>query len=436
MLAGRSLPLGLSSAALFAIWFGSETVFGASSQFLKEGLYGVIEDPFGASLCLVLFGMFFARKLYTMNLLTLGDFFKERFGKKTELVASLFLAPPYVGYIAAQFVAMGLILSVVTGLEIWQGVLISACVVTFYTYIGGMWAISVTDFIQSTIIVSGLLILAITMGYKAGGVATVLKDIPRENLQFLPKFEFKEIVLYLAAWSVLGLGSIPSQDVFQRVMSSGSVTTAVRSCYIAALLYLTVAMLPLFISVCIKHLYPLQLTGDTQLTLPHMVLEHTGLPVQILFFGSLLSAIMSTSSSAILAPSAIFSENFVKPLVGQKFTDQQLLMVTRISVLAISLIATVMACMRSNIYELVGESSVLSLVSLFAPLVFGLYWKRSSSTGALISMVSGIITWIIFEFYKISWPSLVPALLVSLTGMIAGSLIWPSEKTVKLSNNV
>jgi Na+/proline symporter len=145
---------------------------------------------------------------------------------------------------------------------------------------------------------------------------------------------------------------------------------------------------------------------------------------------------MSTSSSAILAPSAIFSENFVKPLVGQKFTDRQLLMVTRISVLAISLIATVMACMRSNIYELVGESSVLSLVSLFAPLAFGLYWKRSSSTGALISMVSGIITWIIFEFYKISWPSLVPALLVSLTGMIAGSLIWPSEDTLKLSNNV
>src|SRR5260370_18535613 len=124
MLAGRSLPIVLSSAALFATWFGSETVFGASSEFLNHGLFGVIEDPFGAALCLVLFGVFFARKLYTMNLLTLGDFFKIRYGRRTELIASAFLAPPYVGYIAAQLVAMGIILKVVTGLDVWQGVVI------------------------------------------------------------------------------------------------------------------------------------------------------------------------------------------------------------------------------------------------------------------------------------------------------------------------
>src|SRR5688572_29758120 len=126
MLAGRSLPIVLSSAALFATWFGSETVFGASAQFLEGGLYSVIEDPFGAALCLILFGMFYARKLYGMNLITLGDFFKVRFGKRTELVASLFLAPPYMGYIAAQLVAMGLILNVVTGIDLWQGVVASA----------------------------------------------------------------------------------------------------------------------------------------------------------------------------------------------------------------------------------------------------------------------------------------------------------------------
>ena len=149
MLAGRSLPLALSSAALFATWFGSETVFGASSQFLKGGLFAVIEDPFGAALCLLLFGLFVTRKLYTMKLLTLGDFFKVRYGKRTEIVAGIFIVPSYLGYIAAQLVAMGLIINVVTGIETWQGVVISACIVTFYTYIGGMWAISITDFIQS-----------------------------------------------------------------------------------------------------------------------------------------------------------------------------------------------------------------------------------------------------------------------------------------------
>lgn len=427
MLAGRSLPIMLSSAALFATWFGSETVFGASSEFMKGGLYAVIEDPFGAALCLFLFGLFFARKLYNMNLLTLGDFFKERYGRKTELTASIFLAPPYIGYIAAQLVAMGLILNVVTGLPTWQGVVISSVVVTLYTYVGGMWAISITDFIQSIIIIIGLFVLAFIMAEKVGGVTTVLKAVPVENFKFFPSLQFKEVVTYVAAWAVLGLGSIPSQDVFQRSMSSGSAKTAVWSCYFAAILYLTFAMLPIFISLCTKHLYPHYAIGDTQLALPNMVLQHTSLPIQILFFGSLLSAIMSTASSAILAPAAIFSENIIKPLMRDKITDRQLLLMTRLAILIFSSIATVMACMRSNIYELVGESSILSLVSLFVPLVMGLYWKRASTAGALLSMVLGILTWIIFEIYETSWPSLVPATLVSFVGMMIGSLMWPMK---------
>lgn len=427
MLAGRSLPLLLSSSALFATWFGSETVFGASSEFLKGGLYSVIEDPFGAALCLILFGLLFARKLYSMNLLTLGDFFKARFGKTTELVASVFIVPSYVGYIAAQMLAMGLILNVVTGMEIWQGVIISALVVTFYTYVGGMWAISITDFIQSVIIIGGLVVLAINLSNMAGGVSVVLSETHPDNFRFLPAFEFKEIVVYMAAWSVLGLGSIPSQDVFQRVMSSGSVTTAVRSCYIAAFMYLTIAMLPLFISLCVKHLYPDFVPEDAQLTLPKMVLMHATMPVQILFFGSLLSAIMSTTSSAILAPAAIFSENLVKPLAKGKLSDAQLLLITRFSVLGFGILATIMASLRSNIYELVGESSVLSLVSLFAPLTFGLYWKWSTAQGALLSMVLGTFAWFIFEQVEMGWPSLVPALLISVLAMIIGSLITKNK---------
>ena len=336
----------LSSAALFATWFGSETVFGASSEFLKGGLYGVIEDPFGASLCLLLFGLFFARKLYTMNLLTLGDFFKLRYGKTTELTASFFLALPYIGYIAAQLVAMSLVLNVVTGIALWQGVVISAVVVTLYTYVGGMWAVSITDFIQSFIIILGMIVLAVLLAHKAGGVSTVLSSVPAENFRFFPKFNANEIITYVAAWSVLGLGSIPSQDVFQRCMSSGSAKTAVRSCYIAAFLYLTIAMLPLFISLCTKHLYPEQLQGDTQLALPNMVLQHTALPIQILFFGSLLSAIMSTTSSAILAPAVIFSENMIKPLVKHRYTDRQFLLLTKISVLIFGATATIMATGR------------------------------------------------------------------------------------------
>lgn len=424
MLAGRSLPLALSAAALFATWFGSETVFGASSQFLEGGLYAVIEDPFGAALCLFLFGHFFTRKLYKLQLLTLGDYFKVRFGKRAELVASVFLAPPYAGYVAGQLVAMALILNVVTGMEVWQGVIACAVVVTIYTYIGGMWAISVTDFIQGILIIVGLIVLSVILANKAGGAGVVFEGVSPDTFKFLPSPDTKSIVAYLAAWSVLGLGSIPSQDVFQRAMSSKSANTAVYACYLGAFLYLTFAMLPLFISLCTKHLYPDQITGDTQLVLPTMVLTHTNIFVQIVFFGSLISAIMSTTSSALLAPASICAENIVKPLMKGAMSDQQLLLVTRVSVLVFSIVASVMACIRSNIYELVSESSILSLVSLFIPLTMGLHWRRANARGAILSMVTGMCAWFIFEQFESDIPSLVPATMLSLFAMVAGSL-WP-----------
>lgn len=428
MLAGRSLPIVLSTSALFATWFGSETVFGASSQFLEGGLFAVIEDPFGASLCLLLFGIFFARKLYNMNLVTLGDFFKVRYGKRTEIMASAFLIPTYFGYIAAQLVALGLILNVVADVPVVNAIIISSVIVTVYTFIGGMWAISITDFFQSIIIIVGLLVLAFVLAEQAGGVSAVLSEVPEKDLKFFPDFNPTAILTWLAAWSVLGLGSIPSQDVFQRTMSSGSASIAVRSCYYAAILYLTVAMLPLFISLCVKHLYPGDLGTDTQLTLPNMVLQHTSIPVQILFFGSLLSAVMSTTSSSILAPAALFSENVIKPLMKNKPTDKQLLMLTRLSVVFFSIAATILACLNSNIFQLVGISSVLSLVSLFVPMVFGMYWKRSSSGGAILAMLSGMIAWFWFEYNPLSVPTLVPATLISMIAFLLGSYLLPDKK--------
>ena len=161
-----------------------------------------------------------------------------------------------------------------------------------------------------------------------------------------------------------------------------------------------------------------------------MVLSHTSLGIQVLFFGSLLSAIMSTTSSAILAPAAIFSENLIRPLMKTKLSDERMLLLTRLSVLFFSGVATAMACMRSNIYDLVGESSILSLVTLFAALVLGLHWKKASSAGAILSMVTGCLAWIVFEFvFATGMPALVPATLISVISMVLGSLIWPGTDT-------
>ena len=302
VIAGRNLPLFIAACALFATWFGSETIMGASSEFVEHGLIGVIEDPFGAALCLILVGAFFARPLYRLNILTFNDFFKLRFGRKAELLSAVFMVPSYFGWIAAQLVAMAVVLNVIAGLTILQGIALCTMVVVIYTYIGGMWAVSITDFIQTIMIVAGLLFLAIQLSNQVGGVGVVIASTPEGFFRFLPEPDFQSIIYYIAAWITIGLGSIPQQDIFQRVMAARSANTAVRASYLSGAMYLTIGFLPLFIGLCGRMLYPELENGDTQMVIPFMVLEHSSMWLQIMFFGALLSAILSTTSGAILAP--------------------------------------------------------------------------------------------------------------------------------------
>jgi solute:Na+ symporter, SSS family len=196
ILAGRRLPLILSTSALFATWFGSETILGASSEFIRHGLYGVIEDPFGAALCLLLVGLIFARPLYRMNILTFGDFYRIKFNRNTEIISSFFMIASYFGWIAAQLVALGIILNVISGLPVVQGIIISALIVSAYTFLGGLWAISVTDFLQTIVIIVGLTILATTLVLEAGGFNTVFSKVPEGFLNFFLNLTLRNFLLF------------------------------------------------------------------------------------------------------------------------------------------------------------------------------------------------------------------------------------------------
>lgn len=440
VVAGKRLPLFIAACALFATWFGSETVMGASSEFVEHGLLGIIEDPFGASLCLFLCGMLVARPLYNLNLLTFSDFFRMRFNKSAEVTSAFFMIPSYFGWIAAQLLALAIVLEAVCGLDRSWGVMLCTVLVVAYTYMGGMWSVAITDFAQTIAILVGLLALAVDLVIQVGGFGKMIAAAPPNFFQFLPDAKPLDIVQWVAAWITIGLGSIPQQDVFQRVMSAKSERTSVLACYTSSLMYLTVAFLPLIICYCARMLYPQLMEGDPQMIIPSMVLQHTGLGMQILFFGALLSAILSTCSGALLAPATVVGENLVRPLFNH-LTDEQLLRIMRLSVIGVAVVTCVMAMMRNNIYELVGESSALSLVSLFVPLMAGLYWKRASAAGAIASMIAGMIVWLLTLWLLPpvaakavegsalhTWASIPPILYglgASITGMFIATRLMP-----------
>ncbi len=436
--AGRNLPMFLNATALFALWFGSETVFGASSEFMKGGLSSVIEDPFGGVLALILFGLFYVRKLYRLNIITLNDLLRNKYGKTVELISGFCMIISFFGYIAAQLLALAIILQTVTGLDVTTGIIICSVLVTFYTFIGGMWAVSITDFVQSIFILVGLVALAIYFTIEAGGFNSILEKYntnPGKTFQFLPEHGTVNWINWIAAWLVLGFGSLCSQDIFQRANSAKNERAAVNSTYVGALLYLIVALIPLYIGFVVKYNYiganNVSEDLDMQLALPAVVIKHSPIWLQVLFFGSLLSAVLSTASGAILAPASILSENIIKPLSSKKLNDAQFLWTLRLSVIVMAAISTAMACFQGNIYELVGESSIVGMVSLLVPITAALYWKNSSTLGALLSIIFGFLSWVIVEKgIKPEFYSFLPALFFSIFGMILGNIITKKFKRI------
>ena len=221
--AGRSLPMYIVTATVFATWFGSETVLGISSTFIKEGLHGVVSDPFGSSLCLIFVGLFFAKKLYRMNLLTIGDYYRNKYGRTVEILVSICVVISYLGWVAAQIKALGLVFSVVSGgaISMEMGMVIGAGSVLIYTLMGGMWSVAITDFIQMIIIMIGMLYMGWEVSNMVGGAGKVIEHAADNGkLNIWPKPEGREILWFFAAWVTMMLGSIPQQDVFQRVASA------------------------------------------------------------------------------------------------------------------------------------------------------------------------------------------------------------------------
>jgi SSS family transporter len=434
VVAGRSLPLYMSFALVFATWFGAETVLGVSATFLNDGMGGIVADPFGFSFCLVLIALFFARAFYRLNLLTIGDFYRKRYNKPVEVATSVCITLSYLGWTSAQFTALGFVFHALSGgaIPLGWGIALGAGVVLVYTLFGGMFSIAYTDLFQTTIIIVGLLYLAVLLGGMAGGPGAVLAHAAQaDQFQFWPKPELREILAFVAAFLTAALGSIPQQDVFQRVTAAKDADTAVRGTLLGGLVYFCMAFVPIYLAYSAllidpKMVEPL-LAGDqneNQLILPNLILGHTPVFAQVVFFGALLSAIMSSASGALLAPTSLFTENVLRPFLPH-MSDRQFLLTLRLVLVIFALVVLVFALESdASIYQMVQNAYKVTLVSAFAPLVMGLFWKRATTAGALLSVVLGLVTWLLLE--AVAAEALVPPQLVGLAasflGMVAGSL--------------
>lgn len=436
--AGRNLSLPVVTATVFATWFGSETVLGVSSEFLEGGLGGIVADPFGAAMCLILAGLFFAPKLYRLKLLTIGTYYRVRYNKAVEVFCSACIILSYLGWVAAQITALGLIFNVLSDGVITQsiGMVIGAVIVLSYTVFGGMVSVAYLDAIQMFVIVVGLFIIAWIVGDLAGGVGTVIEHADQAGkFQFFPEQASLSLwVPFVGAWLTMMLGSIPQQDVFQRITSAKNEKVAMQGSVLGGTLYFFIAFIPVFLAYGATMIDPAMfsklLEQDSQLILPNLVLLHTPVIIQIIFFGALLSAIMSTSSATLLAPSISFAENIVKVIVPG-MSDKASLLLMRVCTVIFTVCVLLFALNSElSIFDMVKQAYEITLSAAFVPLAFGLYWKKASTQGAVASIVVGVSTyffggetWFFGGLDTEVWPTQLVALVTGSVAMIVFSLL-------------
>jgi len=425
LVAGRRLPLSLAWATLLATWFGAGTLLTATDQVRAEGLRAAALEPIGPGLCLIVAGLFFARRLWELKILTLPDFYGRRFGVRAEVVSSLIMVPSYFGWIAAQFVALAGMLELYWGLPLVPGILLVAAVGTGYTLIGGMWSVTLTDAVQLVILLVGLVVLGASAFSELGngegalaGFARLVAMTPPERRVLIPTANLTELVGWLSVLAVGMLGNIPGQDLAQRIFASKSARVAVQACLLAGVLYVLFGFVPVLSGLAADLLGGADQKRASIAALASVLLSPW---MGMLFVLALTSAVLSTIDSAILAPGSVLANNLFRRI----WPEASPLRLSQWGVLLVALASLGVAALGESAYSMLEQAYAISLVGLFVPLTMGLTVRRGHARAAFASMITGTGTWAVH--LALGWKSFAQPLLGDLSlpqELVATLLAW------------
>ncbi len=393
LVAGRSLPLSISWMTLLATWFGAGTILAAADEVRSEGLQAAALDPLGAGSCLLFAAMFVAGPMWRMKLLTVCDFFRNRYGPGTELLSAAVLIPSYFGWVAAQFIALASILQLFFGMPLWLGLVLVAFITTAYTLMGGMWTASVNVTAHIPIVLAGLVLMAVVLlaelgnGSSWAGLERIGSETSPEMLTVIPLHDWRLGVGWLGVFITGALGNIPGQDLMQRIFSCKSARVAQASCYVAGGVYLLFGCIPLLLALGGSLLFP---EHGEKAILPFLAQAFLSPWLAMVFLLALMSAILSTVDSAMLSPASVLATN-----VFSRFGSGNLLRKNRIAVLIIALCSLLVAFLGEDAYSLLEEAYLMTLVGLFVPLMMGIYFSPRSRRSAACSILAGSTVWLV-----------------------------------------
>jgi solute:Na+ symporter, SSS family len=408
--AGRSFPLIVVSVSLFATWFGAETTIGSSGAVYAEGVSGSRADPFGYALCLFLSGTLIARKIWNKNYITLSDFYRERYGVPVEQLAVWVLSISSLIWAAAQLRAFGQVISASTSLDLNVTLLLAFICVVSYTLLGGLMGDMITDLVQAIVIAFGLiLLLVIVIGQVPNFSETLLTQSPeRWSLRGVEE----SWAMRVERWAIPILGSLVAQEIISRLFSARTQAIAVQACYVGAAIYLGLGLIPVVLGMVGPEL--IQVDGDPEQFLIQLAQTYLSPVLLGIFMGAIISALLATIDSILLAVGALVGHNFLIPTIGVR-SERAKLLLSRGVVLGAGFVVYILAVQSTGIYDLLEAASSFGTSGLLVITLVGLWSRFGDQWTALITLIVGIIATPIAEYaFELETPFLVSLACASL----------------------
>lgn len=400
LLAGRQLGVVLATFSIFATWFGAETVVGAAGAIYSDGLSGGSADPFGYGLCLIVLGLAIAVPLWRRRYTTFGDLFRERYSPGVERVAVALMVPASVIWAAAQIRAFGMVVSASSDMEVSVAITAAAVFVIIYTVLGGLLADVITDLVQGVALIAGLVVLLIAVAHAAGGPVAMAAHIEPDRLRWFAH-EDQGWLGVLEEWAVPVFGSLLAIELLSRILACRTPAIARTATLAGAGLYLGVGLIPVFFGLTGPALVgPLD---EPEQLVAVLAQQHLATVAYVVFAGALVSAILSTVDSALLAAAGLVSHNLVVPLVPG-MSERGKVWTARAGVMALGLCAYLVALAASSIYALVETASAFGSAGIFVVGIFGLFTRVGGGGSAHAALGTGMIVWVAGE-YVLEWPA-------------------------------
>jgi Na+/proline symporter len=412
IVAGRSLGPAMATASIFATWFGAETCVGAAGEVYLHGLSAVSSDPFGYGLCLLLFGLLIAAPLWSRQLTTLADLFRERYSPAVERTVALMLIPGSLFWAGAQIRAFGHVVTATGAMPEEVGIATAAGVAIVYTMFGGLLADAYADLIQGGVLITCLLILAAVVITDTGGVSQVFTLLTAEQMTTRSTSTWAT----LNDWAVPVLGSLFAQELAARTLGSRSQRVARGSALAACAIYVFVGSIPVVLGAIAHHTLP---GVDAEQILAVLAKKHMHTYGYIIFAGALASAILSTVDSALLVCGALVSHNLA-PVFLRHTNEAQKLKLARASVFMLGLVAYALAHAADSVHSLVEQASAFGSAGIFVTGLAALFTTRGRARAAFCALVGGAISWVYAAYVLESDVAYLTSLAAAALGFLLG----------------